>query len=134
MRTLFYRKHDVKVDLKSVEKATVSTLLIPKHLTENLNLVLPIILNTTTNKKSYNFKAGLKSLLNKYRGFLASGFLPFQEKPTLTYQEEGLELQKFSFRPDDADWYEFGILAYGCGSLPVLVVCLFVKFIAFFSG
>jgi len=26
-----------------------------------------------------------------------------------------LELQKFCFRLEDADWYELGILAYGCG-------------------
>ena len=57
----------------------------------------------------------MKKLLDKYRGMLARGYLPFQEKPKLTYQEEGLELQKFCFRSDDADWYELGILAYGCG-------------------
>jgi hypothetical protein len=60
-------------------------------------------------------KAGLKRLLDKYRGFLALGFLPFQGKPKLTYQEEGLELERFSFRPDEADWFELGMLAYGCG-------------------
>jgi len=90
MRTFFQRKHDKKVDLKAFERPTVSTLLIPKHLTEKLDLVLPVILNTNTNNKSYDFKAGLKKLLEKYKGFLASGFLPFQEKPKLTYQEEGL--------------------------------------------
>jgi hypothetical protein len=35
--------------------------------------------------------------------------LAFAEKPKLTYQEDGLELQKFSFRPDDVDWFELGI-------------------------
>jgi hypothetical protein len=64
-------------------------------------------------KKSYNFKAGLKKLLEKYRGFLTLGYLPFEEKPKLSYQEKGLELERFSFRPDDADWFELGILVYG---------------------
>jgi hypothetical protein len=111
----FHRKHNKKVDLKQFERSTVSTLLIPKHLVENLHLVLPVVLDATTMKKSYNFKVGLKKLLDKYRGLLALGYLPFQEKPKLTYQEEGLDLQRFSFRPDDADWFELGILAYGCG-------------------
>jgi Protein of unknown function (DUF1564). len=114
-RTFFQRRHEKRVDLKTFERSTVSTLLIPKHLVDKLDLVLPIVLDTTTTKKSYNWKAGLKKLLDKYRGFLASGFLPFAEKPKLTYQKEGLELQRFSFRPDEADWFELGILAYGCG-------------------
>jgi len=130
MISYFHRRHEKKVDLKEFEKSTVSTLLIPKHLVEKLELVIPYVensktkkksyrfkegLKTKTKKKSYRFKEGLKKLLDKYRGLLARGYLPFQEKPKLTYQEEGLELQKFCFRPDDADWFELGILAYGCG-------------------
>ncbi len=112
-KTFFQRRHEKMVDLKAFERSTVSTLLIPKHLVEKLDLVLPVVLDTATMKKSYNLKVGLKRLLDKCRGFLALGFLPFQEKPKLTYQEEGLELQRFSFRPDDADWFELGILAFG---------------------
>ncbi len=41
------------VDLKAFERATVSTLLIPKHLVEKLDLVLPVVLDTATMKKSY---------------------------------------------------------------------------------
>jgi hypothetical protein len=115
MISYFHRRHEKKVDLKEFEKSTVSTLLIPKHLVEKLELVIPYVENSKTKKKSYRFKEGLKKLLDKYRGLLAKGYLPFQEKPKLTYQEEGLELQKFCFRPDDADWFELGILAYGCG-------------------
>jgi hypothetical protein len=121
-RTFFQRRHEKRVDLKAFEKSTVSTLLIPKHLVEKLDLVIPYVENSKTKKKSYKFKDGLKKLLDKYRGMLARGYLPFQEKPKLTYQEEGLELQKFCFRPDDADWFELGILAYGCG---VSRCCLF---------
>ena len=115
MISYFHRKHQKMVDLKEFEKSTVSTFLIPKHLVKKLDLVLPYVENSKTKKKSYNFKEGLKKLLDKYRGLLARGYLPFQGKPKLTYQEEGLELQKFCFRPDDADWFELGILAYGCG-------------------
>jgi len=115
MISYFHRKHEKKVDLKGFKRSTISTLLIPKHLVEKLDLVIPCVENSKTKKKSYKFKDGLKKLLEKYRGLLALGYLPFQEKPKLTYQEEGLDLQKFSFRPDEADWYELGILAYGCG-------------------
>jgi hypothetical protein len=115
MISYFHRRHDKKVDLKEFERSTVSTLLIPKHLVEKLELVIPFVENSKTKKKSYKFKEGLKKLLEKYRGLLARGYLPFQHKPKLTYQEEGLDLQKFCFRPEDADWFELGILAYGCG-------------------
>jgi len=115
MISYFHRRHDKKIDLKEFERSTVSTLLIPKHLVEKLNLVIPYVESSKTKKKSYKLKEGLKKLLEKYRGLLARGYLPFQEKPKLTYQEDGLELQKFCFRPDDADWHELGILAYGCG-------------------
>jgi len=115
MISYFHRRHEKKVDLKGFNRSSVSTLLIPKHLVEKLGLVIPFVENSKTKKKSYKLKDGLKRLLEKYRGLLARGYLPFQEKPKLTYQEEGLDLQKFCFRPDDADWFELGILAYGCG-------------------
>jgi len=115
MISYFQRRHDKKIDLKEFERSTASTLLIPKHLVKKLDLVIPFVENSKTKKKSYKLKEGLKKLLEKYRGLLARGYLPFQGKPKLTYQEEGLELQKFCFRPEDDDWYELGILAYGCG-------------------
>ena len=115
MISYFHRRHEKKIDLKEFERSTVSTLLIPKHLVEKLELVIPFVENSKTKKKSFKLKEGLKKLLDKYRGLLARGHLPFQNKPKLRYQEEGLELQKFCFRPEDADWYELGILAYGCG-------------------
>ncbi len=64
-KTFFQRRHEKRVDLKAFEKSTVSTLLIPKHIVEKLDLVLPVVLDTATMKKSYNFKAGLKKLLEK---------------------------------------------------------------------
>ncbi len=38
-KTFFQRRHEKRVDLKAFEKSTVSTLLIPKHLVEKLDLV-----------------------------------------------------------------------------------------------
>ncbi len=58
---------------------------------------------------------GLKNLLNKYRGLFAIGFLPFSDKAKLRYQEEGLNLQEVKFRPEEEDWAELGIIAYGLG-------------------
>ena len=115
MKTYFNRKQQKKVDLKAFPLPTVSTLLIPKELLPALDKICFVGYNPKTNKKIYDLRAGLHLLLNKYRGFLALGNLPFAPKPKLTYQEPKLDLQKFSFRADDADWFELGILAYGCG-------------------
>jgi hypothetical protein len=113
MPTLFNRIHKKNVDLQD-SHLTVSTLLIPESLLEVLYSVLP--LNTTKKKKVFlDFRLGLKFLLNKYHGLLAVGELPFATKPKLTYQSEGLNLHAFKFRPDNADWFELGILAYGLG-------------------
>ena len=71
MISYFYRRHDKKVDLKEFEKSTVTTLLIPKHLVDKLELVIPYVENSNTKKKSYKFKDGLKKLLEKYKGMLA---------------------------------------------------------------
>ena len=71
MISYFYRRHEKKIDLKEFEKSTVSTLLIPKHLVEKLELVIPYVENSKTKKKSYKLKDGLKILLDKYRGLLA---------------------------------------------------------------
>jgi len=74
MISYFQRRHDKNVDLKEFERSTVSTLLIPKHLVEKLDLVIPCVENSKTKKKSYKFKDGFKKLLEKYRGLLARGY------------------------------------------------------------
>jgi hypothetical protein len=111
----FQRRHEEKVDVKVYEKGTVSTLLIPSDLVDKLSFVLEMGYNPKSERVFFDFRSGLKMLLNKYRGFLANGNLPFQQKPKLTFQDDGNCLQRFSFRPDDADWFELGVLAYGCG-------------------
>ncbi len=115
MPTFFNRKQQNKIDLKAFPLPTVSTLLVPKHLVPVLDKLCLVGFHPKTNKKIYDLRGGLHLLLNKYRGFLARGNLPFAPKPKLTYQDPDLDLQKFSFRADDADWFELGILAYGCG-------------------
>lgn len=111
----FQRRQEEKVDMEVFEKGTVSTLLIPTGISEKLSLILNVGYNPKTKQVFYDFRSALKMLLTKYRGFLALGNLPFQKKPKLTFQDDGQSLQKISFRPDDSDWFELGILAYGCG-------------------
>jgi hypothetical protein len=113
MPTFFLRNHRKNIDLKE-SSVSCSTLLIPESLIENLPSVLPTS-STKNGKKFLDFRLGLKLLLQKYKGFLAIGNLPFAGKPKLTYQKEGLSLQVFKFRPDNDDWFELGILAYGLG-------------------
>lgn len=113
MPTLFNRTHKKNVDLKE-SRLTVSTLLIPATLTDNLKSILPVSVNKK-GKESIQFALGLKLLLDKYRGFLAVGNLPFKGKPKLTYQEDDLDLQSFKFRPANGDWFELGMIAYGLG-------------------
>jgi hypothetical protein len=114
MAGYFNRLQEQQVDIKEYDRTTVSTLLVPKLLINELDKVIPWEI-TKRGKVIWDFRSGLRRLVNKYRGFLASGNLPFQQKPKLTFQEEGLDLQKFSFRPEDDVWFELGILAYGCG-------------------
>jgi hypothetical protein len=113
MPTYFNRNHNANVDLRE-SAASVSTLLVPDSLALKLSSILPVRISKKK-KEFVDLRQGLKMLLNKYRGFLALGKLPFQYKPKLSYQNEGLNLQVFKFRPDNADWFELGILAYGLG-------------------
>ncbi len=112
MPTFFPRTHSQKIDLEISNKRTCSTLLIPEKLIDKLYLAIPLSDGTL---KSWNFRKGLSKLLHKYRGFLACGNLPFQSKPKLTYQSNHLSLIPFKFRPNDADWFELGCIAYGLG-------------------
>ncbi len=81
MKTFFNRKQQNKVDLKAFPLPTVSTLLIPKELLPALDKICFVGYNPKTNKKIYDLRAGLHLLLNKHRGFLALGNLPFAPKP-----------------------------------------------------
>jgi hypothetical protein len=115
MSGYFNRHHEETVDIKVFDRSTVSTLLVPKELTTKMNRVIPELVHPKNGKSFWDFRSGLRRLVSKYRGFLACGNIPFQSKPKLTFQEDGQDLQKFSFRVDDDVWFELGILAYGCG-------------------
>jgi hypothetical protein len=115
MASFFQRHQEEQVDIQVYDRTTISTLLVPKELVEVLSKVIPNTINPKNGKVIWDFRNGLRRLVDKYRGFLASGNLPLQSKPKLTFQDEGQDLQKFSFRPDDDVWFELGILAYGCG-------------------
>jgi hypothetical protein len=115
MAGYFHRQQEEQVDIQVYDRTTISTLLVPQELVDALFRVIPHALNPKNGKVIWDFRTGLRRLVDKYRGFLASGNLPLQSKPKLTFQDEGLALQKFSFRPDDDVWFELGILAYGCG-------------------
>jgi hypothetical protein len=115
MAGYFRREQEDRVDVKEFDRTTISTLLIPGKLVEQLARVIPCAVDEKNGRAIWDLKSGLKKLLSKYRGFLATGNLPFQHKPKLTFQDEGQDLRKFSFRPDDEDWFELGILAYGSG-------------------
>ncbi len=114
MPTIFNRTHKKFIDLDVMSNTTVSTLLIPASIAEKLKFILPI----SVNKKGIEivqFSVALNMLLKKYRGLFAVGNLPFTSKPKLTFQDDGLDLQAFKFRPNHADWFELGIIAYGLG-------------------
>jgi hypothetical protein len=106
MPSIFNRIHSRKIDLQNLPKETVSTLLIPEKLLQFLD---------RDKDKKVNLKLILNKLLHKYRGLMACGNLPFADKPKISYQSDGLNLQPFKFRPNHADWFELGILAYGLG-------------------
>jgi hypothetical protein len=112
--TLFNRIHTKKINLEKFPKKTVSTLLIPNHLTPKLTQILP---HSVSKNGSLipNFAQALHLLLRKYKGLFACGELPFQQKPKLSYQSDDLDLKVFKFRPNNADWFELGIIAYGLG-------------------
>ena len=114
MPTWFNRIHKYELDLNVIEKGSVSSLLIPDELASQLTRILPLLFDKHGVVRA-DLRLGLQRLLRKYRGFFAGGHLPFQSKPKLLYQDEGLNLRRFSFRPNPADWFELGILAYGLG-------------------
>ncbi len=57
----------------------------------------------------------LRSLLTKLRSKCYDGQLPQGNGVKTRYQEEGLNLQYFSFKPDNGDWSELRLLAFAHG-------------------
>lgn len=86
---------------------TVSTLLIPNHLLEDLK--------KKTKENGNSLVRYLSRLLKKYRTFTHSGMIPPPKKIKTEFQEEGLNLKRLSFRVRNSDWIELGELALAFG-------------------
>ncbi|MBK8398660.1 MAG: DUF1564 family protein [Leptospiraceae bacterium] len=93
-------------NIREKEKS-VSTLLIPSHLL--------ISLNQKRNEHGKKLSTYLRNLLSLYRTFTHSGMMPPPCKMKTEYQEEGLNLKRVCFRPNNADWLELGELALAFG-------------------
>ena len=104
---VFQNKNEFAREKINEEEDTVSTLLIPLHLKEDFLLKLE--------KHNGNASLYFRSLLRRHRTITHSGMLPEPEKIKTEYQVEGLHLQKFNFRPRNADWIELGELALAFG-------------------
>jgi hypothetical protein len=105
MSTDFFREYSQKLSLSQKTHSTVSTLLIPKKLFRKMKSKLG----------TQKFPNIFRLLLNRYRGSLTKGNLSLSSRTKTKFQDSGLDLVKFKFRPDDADWVELGILASSAG-------------------
>ncbi len=86
---------------------TVSTLLIPKELKEDFQLLLE--------KYQGNLSLYLKILLKRYQTITHSGLIPEPIKVKTEYQEKNQDLIRLNFRPMNSDWVELGELALAFG-------------------
>jgi hypothetical protein len=59
MTDSFNRQNDNKIDVKKFDRSTVSTLLIPKNLSEKLYLAIPCGTDPDTGKVLWDFRIGL---------------------------------------------------------------------------
>lgn len=86
---------------------TISTLLVPATLVESLKLKL----TSHGNSMAIYFR----NLLWMYRTLTHSGMISPPRKIKTEYQEEGLQLNRISFRVSNNDWLELGQLALAFG-------------------
>lgn len=86
---------------------TISTLLVPATLVESLKLKL----TSHGNSMAIYFR----NLLWRYRTLTHSGMISPPRKIKTEYQEEGLQLNRISFRVSNNDWLELGQLALAFG-------------------
>ncbi|MCB1177985.1 MAG: DUF1564 family protein [Leptospiraceae bacterium] len=84
---------------------TVSTLKIPKSLYTQM----------ARKYGTRKVRGTLRYLLNRYRGYLAVGYLPWSGKVKTLYQDKGLDLINLKFRPNNEDWTELSIIAFSLG-------------------
>ena len=89
------------------EDSTVSTLLIPDHLTVDFQ--------SKIKKYNGNVSPYLRSLLRRFRSVTHTGILPDPKKLKTEYQVGNLNLRKVNFRPRNSEWVELGELALAFG-------------------
>lgn len=85
---------------------TTSSLLVPDHLLPKLKKKI---------EEHGNLMVYFKTLLATYRLLTHSGMLPIPRKVKTEYQDDGLKLQRISFRVYNEDWIELGALALAFG-------------------
>jgi len=107
MKVSFQNSKRFKIDQLWKKDKSVSTLLVPAHLIEALKL--------KKREHGRQMAVYLRNLLKMYRTLTHSGMLPNPRKIKTEYQEEGLDLKRVSFRPNNADWLELGELALAFG-------------------
>ena len=103
----FQNKKTFRFDKLDETDKTISTLLIPDHLIEDLKKKIM--------EHGNSLVVYLRNLLWVYRIFTHSGMIPPPRKIKTEYQDEGLNLKRVSFRVNNADWVELGELALAFG-------------------
>ena len=104
----FQNSNQFLIDSLNERNQTVSTLLIPKNL-------MPSFVFLVKSHGSGNISVYLHNLLFMYRTLTHSGMIPFPISVKTEYQEEGLDLCRVGFRPENVDWMELGELALAFG-------------------
>ncbi|MBP7282755.1 MAG: DUF1564 family protein [Leptospiraceae bacterium] len=103
----FQNKKSFSFDRERLTDKTVSTVLVPAHLLEDLK--------KKTKEHGNSLVVYLRNLLWMYRIITHSGMIHPPRKIKTEYQNEGLNLKRVSFRVGNADWLELGELALAFG-------------------
>ena len=103
----FQNQNSFLFDKQRFADKTTSTVLVPSHLLDDLK--------KKTKEHGNSLVLYLRNLLWMYRTVTHSGMIPPPRKIKTEYQEEGLDLKRFSFRVNNADWIELGELAIAFG-------------------
>lgn len=103
----FQNKKTFRFNQLGESEKTISTLLVPAHLLEDLK--------RKTKENGNSLIIYLRNLLRMYRIVTHSGMILPPKKIKTEYQEEGLDLKRVNFRVGNADWIELGELALAFG-------------------
>lgn len=105
---VFQNSNQFLLDTIEDRNQTVSTLLIPENL-------MPSFLSLLKTHGANNITVYLRNLLTMYRTITHSGLIPNPIKLKTEYQDEGQNLKRIGFRPNNSDWIELGELALAFG-------------------